>query len=287
MDQERNQKLIFQIDGISFQARQEPDLSWIRPYGRVFYVFDQMTSGNFCFGVEGPYGKLFIKYAGGKPCNYAGRPEDAVLTLQQAMPLYDRSHPALTKLLAHGQAGDGYAAIYAWQDAPTLRPTPPDFRVRNRVRRLQVTRSLKMLDMVFDLHASLAADGYIAVDFWDGNLLIDFERDEAIVCDIDLYRKKPAVNDRGRMQGSSRFLSPEEYMLGASLDERTTVYAMGALAFEFYGDNLDRRREKWEGPSALFAVADRATQGKREDRYPSLRAFLAAWREGVAHSWLR
>lgn len=287
MDQESYQGLTFQVDGVAFRARRQPELSWLRPYGRVFYVFDRQTSGNLCFGVEGRYGKLFIKYAGASPVEYAGRPEDAIYTLQQAMPLYGQPHPALTRLLAYGPAGEGYAAIYAWRDAPVLRPTPPDFLVRDRVRRLQVGRSLKMLDMVFDLHAALAAEGYIAVDFWDGNLLIDFDRDEAVVCDIDLYRKKPAVNDRGRMWGSSRFLSPEEYTFGAPLDESTTVYAMGALAFEFYGDNLDRSREAWEGPAALYPVAEKATREKREERYPSLRAFLNAWRGAVGQSWLR
>lgn len=287
MDQESYAGLTCQIDGVTFQARQAPQLSWLRPYGSVFYVFDRQTSGNLCFGVEGRYGKLFIKYAGARPMEYAGRPEDAIYTLQQAMPLYQLAHPALTRLLAHGPAGEGYAAIYAWRDAPVLRSTPPDFLVRDRVRRLQVGRSLKMLDMVFDLHAALAADGYIAVDFWDGNLLIDFDRDEAIVCDIDLYRKKPAVNDRGRMWGSSRFLSPEEYTLGAPLDESTTVYAMGALAFEFYGDNLNRCWEAWEGPAALYPVAQKATRERREERYPSLRAFLNDWRGAVGRSWLR
>lgn len=34
------------------------------------------------------------------------------------------------------------------------------------------------------------------------------------ICDIDLFRKSPTVNDMGRMWGSSRFMSPEEYVLG-------------------------------------------------------------------------
>lgn len=288
MDQERNQKMSFSIDGIAFQAREETDLRWLAPYGKVFYVFDQQSSGNLCFGVEGPYGKLFVKYAGARPVNFAGRPEDAIITLQNAASLYQMiSHPALVPLLAHGPAGEGYAAIFAWRDAPVLCPTPPDFTIRDRVRRLQMARSLKMLDMVYDLHAELSALGLVAVDFWDGNLLIDFERDEAIVCDIDLYRKRPAFNDRGRMKGSSRFLSPEEYTLGAALDEATTVHAMGALAFEFYGDNQERKAESWFGPKALFPVAKKAVSEEKEDRYPSMRAFLNAWREGVRHSWLR
>ena len=269
------------IDGIAYQARQEPDLSWLRPYGTVFSVLDQQFSGNLCFGVEGPYGRLFIKYAGAQTVNYRGKPVQAVYQLQSAMPLYDRQHPALVKLLAHGPAGDGYAAIFQWRDAKPLRPSTYDVSVRERVRRLPLAQSLKMLDMVFDLHAQLALDGLVAVDFYDGNVLIDFVQNEAIVCDIDLYRQKPAFNDRGRMWGSSRFMAPEEYELNAVLDETTTAYNMAALAFAFFGSNEDRSKKNWIGPSLLWEVARRATQDKKSDRYPSMRAFLDAWRDAV------
>lgn len=276
----------FSVDGVAYRARQEPDLRFLKPYGCVFYVFDGQMSGNLCFGVEGKYGKLFIKYAGARTLNYTGRIEDAVYSLKAAMPIYAVAHPALIKLLAHGATNEGYAAVFQWRDAPVLRPVPPDPAIADRVRALQAYRKLKMLDMVYDLHACLAEEGYIAVDFTDGNVLIDFDRDEAIVCDIDLYRKKPVFNDRGRMPGSSRFMSPEEYTLGAALDERSTVYAMGALAFEFFGENQNRARENWFGPAALYDAARRATQDSPAARPPSMRAFLDQWRQAVRDSWI-
>ena len=46
----------YQIDGVPYMALEEPDLSWLRPYGTVFRVFDQQNSGNLCFGVEGRFG---------------------------------------------------------------------------------------------------------------------------------------------------------------------------------------------------------------------------------------
>lgn len=272
---------VFQIDGVSYQARREPDLMWLRPYGTVFAVMDQQFSGNLCFGVDGPFGRLFIKYAGARTANYRGKTTDAVLRLQNAMPLYDREHPALIRLLAHGPAGDGYAAIFPWQDAQPLHPTPYTSAVRDRVRRLPLAASLAMLDAVFDLHGALALDGVVAVDFDDGNVLIDFERVAAIVCDIDLYRRKPAFNDRGRMRGSSRFMAPEEYVLNAAIDETTTEYNMAALAFEFFGSNADRSKRAWIAPYPLWEVANRATREQKADRYPSMRSFLDAWRDAV------
>lgn len=281
MEEERSEFLQCAVNGIPFHARQVPDLSWIHTYGNVFSVLDQQYSGNLCFGVNGPYGKLFIKYAGAQTINYRGKPADAIERLQNAMPFYDRSHPALITLLAHGQAGEGYAAIFAWRDASPLRSQPYDPAILEAVRRLPLHRSLKMLDMVFDLHTQLAADSIVGVGFHDENVLIDFEQDEAVVCDIDPYRRKPAVNDRGRMRGSSRFMSPEEYQLNAMLDETTTEYNMAALAYEFYGSNEDRSRKKWMAPYPLWEVVHKATQESKADRYPSMRSFLDAWREAV------
>lgn len=274
---------VFQIDGVPYRAMEEPDLLWLRPYGTVFQVLDRQFSGNLCFGVKGSYGRLFVKYAGARTLNYRGKPENAVFALQSAMPLYDRTHPALIRLLAHGPAGDGYAAIFEWRDALPLRsaygPSAMD-----RARRLPLEKSLRMLDMVFDLHGELCQDGIVAVDFHGGNVLIDFERNEALVCDIDLYRRKPAVNDMGRMWGSSHFMAPEEYELNAALDETTTEYNMAALAFAFFGGPENRSKRAWRASEYLWEVAHRAVSESKADRYPSMRAFLDAWREAVGKS---
>ncbi len=276
---------VFQIDGVPYHAIEEPDLYWLRPYGRVFQVIDRQFSGNLCFGVTGSYGRLFVKYAGARTVNDRGGPENAIFTLQSAMPLYDRIHPALTRLLAHGPAGDGYAAIFEWRDALPFRSASGP-SAGDRARRLPLEKSLRMLDMVFDLHGSLAQEGIVAVDFHGGNVLIDFDRNEAVVCDIDLYRRKPAFNDRGRMWGSSHFMAPEEYELNAALDETTTEYNMAALAFAFFGGYEDRGRRAWKAPECLWEVAHRAVSESKADRYPSMRAFLDAWREAVGQCGL-
>ena len=35
------------------------------------------------------------------------------------------------------------------------------------------------------------------MDFYDSGLIYDFERDVITICDIDLFRKKPAYNEIG------------------------------------------------------------------------------------------
>ncbi len=52
--------------------------------------------------------------------------------------------------------------------------------------------------------------------------------------------KKPYVNKMGRLWGSSRFMSPEEFELNAIIDSRTNVFNMGAIAFAILGGGKDR-----------------------------------------------
>lgn len=263
------------LGGVGCRLRQWEDFSWLQGYGTVLQVWDQLFSGQVWFGVEGPYGRLLIKYAGAWTLNGALRPADAMRALQNLTALYGMGHPSLLPLLNHGNAGAGYAALFPWPEALTLSQS------LDRARRLSLARQLKMLDGVYDLHGRLSENGCVSVNFSGDSLLMDYENDRALVWDIDLYRRKPAFNDRGRMWGSSAFLSPEEYVLGAPLDESTVAYHMGALAFELFGDNADRLISSWRGPRNLYPVAERACRERKEERYPSVRAFLDAWRETV------
>lgn len=252
-----------EIDGVHFECRDVVNLSWLRPYGRVFYVFDQQDSGNLCFGVDGPYGKLFIKYAGSRTLNYKGKPEDAVMQLRSAVSLYEKfRHPVLVPLLNHGAVlgGAGYAAIFKWIDAHCLRPSPPDPSVLQRLVHQPLHIRMQMLDDIFDVHARLAEEGYAAVDFDDSNLMVDFEKGKTTLCDIDRYHKRPLYNAKGRMPGSSRFRAPEEFERDAAIDESTLVYQMGCLAFLFLGDCEEKSRERWSAPLLLYQVAHTAVQ---------------------------
>ena len=71
--------------------------------------------------------------------------------------------------------------------------------------------------------------------------------------------------------GSSHFMSPEEFSLGAVIDEITNVYAMGATAFALFSDS-NRSPEKW--PDVVkWAVSD-----ERGERQQSIRQLIKEWR---------
>ena len=61
------------------------------------------------------------------------------------------------------------------------------------------------------------------------------------VIDLDSYHMGSFINSMGRMAGSSRFMAPEEFELGATIDERTTVFTMGRTAAVLMSDNSVER----------------------------------------------
>jgi serine/threonine-protein kinase len=80
------------------------------------------------------------------------------------------------------------------------------------------------------------------------------------------------------MWGSSRFMSPEEFELGAVIDEITNVYTMGATAFAFFGNERDKCFEQWVLSKELFDVAKRAVNDDRSQRQQSIEQFIVEWR---------
>jgi serine/threonine protein kinase, bacterial len=279
--------LEIRLDDVVVRLRDPHDFSFLRKHGQVFRVFDENDSGNISFGVVQGDRKLFVKYAGARTINFQGEPCQAIARLKAAMPVYEAlRHPVLIDLAEHYETESGYAAVFAWVEGECLHahwdfdnkpkythPQSPSYRVR----RLPIAAKLALLAGVFSLHEFAASKGYVAIDFYDGSLIYDFETGRVTVCDVDCYQKAPVVNTMGRMWGSSRFQAPEEYELGASIDGITNVFALGALAFELFGNNRDRCLAKWEGSRALYDVAMRAVAPERDERYQSIPEFIGAW----------
>jgi serine/threonine-protein kinase len=259
---------------------QEPfNFSFLRRFGKVFRIFDQQDSGNICFGLSDRNRRVFVKYAGAMPVRFAGDPKDAVERLRKCAVIYrELAHPYLIRLIEAEEVGGGYAAVFEWTDAICMGkqyPTRSDFL------KLPVKTRLGIFRNVLAFHIHVLEKGYVPVDFYDGSILYDLETNQALVCDIDNYEKRPYVNPVGRMFGSTRFMSPEEYILGAPIDERTAVYTMGAMAFALFTGEGGRALTSWElGPDS-FSVAQKAVNERREERYPSLNSMSQAWEGSI------
>lgn len=252
-------------------------------------MFDQQDSGNLSFGIQAGQEKLFVKYAGAKTLAYSGNREGAVARLRRAMPVYqDLEHPSLVKLVNHFAVDEGYVGLFEWFTGECLHshwsfPPPQKYSHPDspfyRFRRLTVQQRLNCLDEIFQFHVHVEALNYVAIDFYDGSLLYDFSTNSIKICDIDCYERKPFINTMGRLWGSSRFMSPEEFELGAEIDERTNVFNMGAAAFALLGGELNRSLSQWEAGNDLYDIAHTAVEKDRTKRYSSVGEFYRIWRE--------
>jgi serine/threonine-protein kinase len=250
----------------------------------VFAVFDATTqdSGNVSFGARIGAERVFIKTAGSPDDRRPFlRHEARVALLRNAIRLARSvSDPALPALRNVVESAEGPLLVYQWVDGELVGTT----RARRadptsaflRFKALSPNERAAALDAVFRLHVTLAERGWIASDFYDGSLIYDFARRHIHVVDLDSYRDAPFRNDMGRMFGSDRFMAPEEYELGARIDERTTVFTMGRTIARFLS----------LGSEDIASLIDRATSPDPRRRFQTVAAFYDAW-VAVAMDMLR
>lgn len=267
--------MIQEIDGIKFKLKEPYDFRFLVDYGKAFQVFDDQDSGNICFGTEKDGKKYFIKFAGARTAEYDGEPCDAVSRLKATVPVYEKlRHKSLIEYIGSKEVGDGFAMIFKWADGACMGRMYPESH--RKFMSLSNEMKLNVFDDILNFIKYIAEQKFVAIDFYDGSIMYDFDKRKTIICDIDFFRKSPAVNDMGRMWGSSVFMSPEEFKLGAAIDEITNVYTMGAMAFALFG-NYKRNLESWSLSKALFHVAVKAVQDDREKRQSSITDFINEW----------
>jgi serine/threonine-protein kinase len=269
---------------IDIQMIAQPPSDFLRSTGQVFAVFDERTqdSGNISYGVLGDDRRFFVKTAG-MPENSKAHlsHEQRVALLRNAVSFRQHvNHHSLPKLLNVIDSPHGPMLVYEWVPGELLgversRRADPASPFQ-RFRALPFSDLLTGLDVVFDFHRSAAELGWVAVDFYDGAMIYDFATKALRLIDLDNYRDRPFTNEMGRMFGSTRFMAPEEFELGAIIDEVTTVFTMGRVISVFLSDGT-LELTPFRGDMALYEVMIRACQPERKERFPSMKAFHAAW----------
>jgi serine/threonine protein kinase len=263
---------------------------FLRSTGQVFAVFDERTqdSGNISYGVLADDGRFFVKTAG-LPENskaYLSH-EQRVALLRNAISFRRRlDHHALPVLLNVIESPHGPLLVYEWVPGELIgversRRADPATSFQ-RFRALPVSDLLIGLDVVFDFHRSAAELGWVAMDFYDGAMIYDFATQAMHLIDLDNYRDRPFTNEMGRMFGSTRFMAPEEFELGARIDEVTNVFTMGRVISVFLSDGT-LELTPFRGGRFLHEVMIRACQPERKERFPSIKEFHAAWLAACRH----
>lgn len=278
---------LISLDKVSFQLKEKHNFEWLTALGEVFSVFEEQDSGNICFGIEKDGTKKFVKYAGAKTKEYSGLPEDAIARLNNSVPIYeDLQHKHLINLLDHFEVEKGYVLVFEWFDGECLHSHwsfPPPHKYTHpespfyRFKQLSIEQRLKSFKSILEFHVNVEKNNYVAVDFYDGSILYDFKNNVTKICDIDLYKEKTFINTMGRLWGSSRFMTPEEFELGAKIDERTNVFNIGAIAFGLLGGELDRSISKWDAGKELYEIAMKAVKIDRLERYSTVEELFLAW----------
>ncbi len=244
----------------------------------IFATFDHRTqdSGNISYGVEIDGDRYFVKTAGliddDKPyLNHASR----VKVLRNAARLAGScDHPTLPPLRQVIESPSGPTLFYDWVEGELVR------NALQQVKSLPVGEIVDLLNDVYDLHVELAKRGWIANDFYDGSMIYDSHRRKVHAVDLDTYHMGPFTNDMGRMFGSTRFMAPEEFELGATIDQRTTVFTMGRTAAVLLSDNsLDRK--PFRGSDAQYEIILRACNEIPDTRFQTISQFRDAWLKTV------
>ncbi len=290
------------IDNISFQLKESRDFSFLSRYGKVFCVFDENDSGNINFGVENGITKYFIKVAGVKTAESCRDTQESVDALKNAMPIYEiLKHPALIELIEHYELEDLYIAVFQWAEGDCLfdhwnfekyARNPQLQSPKSKFKQLPIEKRLKSVRTMFEFLVYVESKGYVAVDFYDGSIMYDFDNDTTTICDIDLFRRTPTINDMGEEYwGTKRLKAPEEYTYGAVIDGATNIFTLGALIFHFYGSYSEAdigemyknngffpcALEKWELSREAYEVTRKAVNKDRDGRYQTMSDFFRAW----------
>ena len=250
--------------------------------GRMFSAFRHQDSGCPAFGVEIRGGRWFVKHSDDPR---------GIESLKRAQSLHRVvRHPALPALRNAFRTPRGLALVYEWVDGEVLyhpagargetaRDAPESAHARFRA--LPADVILAALDVIYAVHVEIARLGFVAVDFYDGAVIYDFERARTHLCDLDEYREGPFVLDEERLPGSTRFMAPEEFRRGARIDQLTNVFTLGRTALVLLGDGSTPSAgasSAWKGSQAMLEVALSATAPEPGARHPSVPACVEAWR---------
>lgn len=292
------------LDSITFRLKEQQDFGWLKRYGKAFWCVDETGSGCICIGMEQADKKYFCKIAGVNTVEAEVSPEESVRTLKRAVSLYyELRHPNLVQIVEEYAYNQFYVVIFQWADGECLfdhwnfekyKRNHMLKSPKEKFRNLPVPKKLVMADVLFSFLQNVNKKGYVAIDFYDGSIMYDFETDKITICDIDFFRKAPVVNDRGKEWfGTKRLKSPEEYLRGSIIDQQTNIFTLGALIFEFFGDYTEDEikqrylqnrfvpcsRSNWQLNEESYNVVVKAVRDERDERYKTFEEFYDDWQK--------
>ena len=295
--------IINKLDSIEFRLNEWHDFTWLKRYGTAFWVVDETGSGCICIGMENGDKKYFCKIAGVNTIEAEVSPKESIKLLKESVNLYfNLRHPNLVKMIEDYDYNQFYVVVFEWTEVECLfdlwnfEKYQRDTTIKSpkeKFKQLSVSKKLSTIDVLFSFLQNVNEKGYVAVDFYDGSIIYDFSTDKTTICDIDLFRKAPVINDRGsEWFGTKRLKAPEEYIKGSVIDEQTNIFTLGALIFEFFGCFSDEEMKQryynnqfspcscsnWQLNEESYQVAVKAVSLNKKERYITFDEFFTEWK---------
>jgi serine/threonine protein kinase, bacterial len=173
-------------------------------------------------------------------------------------------HENIIPSLLMSGVDDGVLLIYPFVSGETL--STPD--ARERFYALPDTERRAALSVILAALAAITSAGWILVDFYEGNLLYDYENKKPWLFDWDLCVKAESFTlANNRNWGSSRLMAPEEFVKGATIDETTNVFNVARFVLLALGESATEQEK---------AVLTRATSPEKSTRQSTVAALAAA-----------
>lgn len=287
--------VIQKIDDIEFKLKEYQDFSWLNNYGKVFDVIDETGSGCISFGIEKENKKYFFKIAGAKTIESEVSTEESIRLLKDAVIKYkDIKHDNLIKYVDSFEYNEFFVVIYEYAEGLCLFDhwnfdrynKTKEITPMMKFKMLSIEKRLNVVYKLISFFETFIDVGYVAVDFYDGSIIYNFNNDEVTFCDIDLFRKLPIINDLGEGYfGTKRLKAPEENEKGAIIDEQTSLFTLGAIIFDMFSEtkNIEERYSKglfipnefedFELNEDIYNVLIKATNYDKNNRYKTIKEF--------------
>lgn len=145
--------------------------------------------------------------------------------------------------------------------------------IRARFQKLPVGERAGAVLTISEALAAICDAGFMVVDWYEGNMIYDFEARLLWLSDWELCRRGDSfLLEMDSNYGPSRLMAPEEFVRGSCPDQRTLVFNLGRYAL--------LTPPEIAGQIAPFLA--RATYPAPAGRYSTLREFVAELHTAIA-----
>ncbi|WP_203903826.1 serine/threonine-protein kinase [Virgisporangium aliadipatigenens] len=217
--------------------------------------------------------------------NWAHHPDVRARFMQEARIMRRADSPRIARILDIDELPDGRPYL--------VMPYAPGGTLADRLADgpLPVQQALAVGAEIAEAVADLHRIGVLHRDLKPSNVLFDrvAGEDRVVVTDLGLAKSLAHASGFTVVAGTPAYMSPEQAQLGGALDERSDVYAIGAILFHMLtgevppartGNGRPQRPSRFRPgiPAAVDNVVVRAGQADPDSRWPSAAALAEALR---------